>query len=60
VSKLVVLFRSTTRRSTTMAEDRMMTAAEVALKAMSGEHGDLLRDAVAMVVRELTEARLSS
>ena len=30
-----------------MAEDRMMmTAADVVAKAMSGEHGDLLRDAV--------------
>jgi hypothetical protein len=29
-----------------MAEDRMMTAADVVAKAMGGEHGDLLRDAV--------------
>ncbi len=39
-----------------MAEDRMMTPADVVAKAMSGEHGDLLRDAVALVVRELMEA----
>jgi putative transposase len=42
-----------------MAEDRMMTAGEVALQAMSGEHGDLLRDAVAMVVREVMEAEVA-
>lgn len=42
-----------------MAEDRMMTPADVVAKAMSGEHGDLLRDAVALVVRELMEAEVS-
>jgi hypothetical protein len=30
-----------------MAEGQMMTAAEVVVGAMAGEHGDLLRDAVA-------------
>jgi hypothetical protein len=29
-----------------MAEDRMMTSADVIARAMAGEHGDLLRDAV--------------
>jgi putative transposase len=42
-----------------MAEDRMMTPADVVARAMSGEHGDLLRDAVAMVVRELMEAEVA-
>lgn len=42
-----------------MAEDRMMTAADVVAKAMGGEHGDLLRDAVALVVRELMEAEVA-
>jgi hypothetical protein len=41
-----------------MAEDRMMTAADVVARAMAGEHGDLLRDAVALVVRELMEAEV--
>jgi len=41
-----------------MAEERMMTAADVVAKAMGGEHGDLLRDAVALVVRELMEAEV--
>jgi hypothetical protein len=35
-----------------MAEDRMMTAADVVASAMSGEHGDLLRDAVALVAED--------
>ena len=42
-----------------MAEDRMMTPADVVARAMSGEHGDLLRDAVATVVRELMEAEVA-
>jgi putative transposase len=42
-----------------MAEDRMMNPADVVARAMSGEHGDLLRDAVAMVVRELMEAEVA-
>jgi len=42
-----------------MAEDRMMTPADVAARVMSGEHGDLLRDAVGLVVRELMEAEVA-
>ena len=42
-----------------MAEDRMMTPVHVVAKAMGGEHGDLLRDAVALVVRELMEAEVA-
>jgi transposase-like protein len=42
-----------------MAEDRIMTPAGVVARAMAGEHGDLLRDAVAMVVRELMEAEVA-
>ena len=42
-----------------MAEDRMMSAADIVAKAMSGEQGDMLRDAVAMVVRELMEAEVA-
>src|SRR3954469_6368260 len=37
----------------------MMTPADVVASAMAGEHGDLLRDAVALVVRELMEAEVS-
>jgi putative transposase len=43
-----------------MAEDRMMTAADVVAELMGGEHGDLLRDAIALVCRELMEAEISS
>jgi putative transposase len=42
-----------------MAEGQMMTAADVVASAIAGEHGDLLRDAVAMVVRELMEAEVA-
>lgn len=41
-----------------MAEDRMMTPADVVAKAMAGEHGDLLREAVSVVVRELMDAEV--
>jgi putative transposase len=43
-----------------MAEDRMMTPADVVARAMAGEHGDLLRDAVGLVVRELMEAEVAT
>src|SRR3954466_5461 len=55
-SRLVGSSRSPMRRSPTMGEGQMMTAADVVASAMAGEHGDLLRDAVALVVRELMEA----
>ena len=42
-----------------MAEDRMMTAADVVAKAMSGEEGDMLREAVAVMLRELMEAEVA-
>jgi len=38
----------------------MMTAADVVAELMGGEHGDLLRDAIALVCRELMEAEISS
>ena len=41
-----------------MAEDRRMTAADVAAQVMAGEHGDFVRDAVALVARELMEAEI--
>jgi putative transposase len=43
-----------------MAEDRMMTAADVVAELMGGEHGDLLRDAIALIVRELMDAEISA
>src|SRR5579862_4331743 len=47
------------RRSTTMAEGRRMTAADVVARVMAGEHGDFVREAVALVARELMEAEVS-
>src|SRR5918997_2120119 len=43
-----------------MVEDRMMTPADVVARAVAGEHGDLLRDAVALVVRELMDAEVAT
>ena len=42
-----------------MAEGRRMTAADVVARVMAGEHGDFVRDAVAMIARELMEAEIS-
>ena len=43
-----------------MAEERRMTAADVAARVMAGEHGDFVRDAVALVARELMEAEITA
>ncbi len=43
-----------------MAESQRMTTAEVVAKTMMDEHSDFLREAVAMVARELMEAEIST
>jgi putative transposase len=43
-----------------MAEATRMTTADVVAKVMAGEHGDFVRDAVALVARELMEAEISA
>lgn len=43
-----------------MAEDRRMTVADVAARVIAGEHGDFVRDAVALVARELMEAEITA
>ena len=43
-----------------MAESRSMTSAEVVAKTLIAEHGDFLREAVAMVAGELMEAEISA
>src|SRR3954470_6928078 len=48
-----------TKGSTTMAEDRRMTAAQVVDKLMSSEHADVVRESVAWVVAELMEAEVA-
>ena len=42
-----------------MAEGQSMTTAEVVAKTLIDEHADFLRDAVALVARELMEAEIS-
>ena len=43
-----------------MAEKQSMTTAEVVAKTLISEHADFLRDAVALVARELMEAEVSA
>ena len=43
-----------------MAESQSMTTPEVVAKTLIAEHGDFLRDAVAMVAAQLMEAEISS
>jgi putative transposase len=42
-----------------MAEATRMTTADVVASVMAGEHGDFVREAVALVARELMEAEIS-
>ena len=42
-----------------MAEGQRMTAAELVAKVMAGEHGDFVREAVALIAHELMEAEIS-
>lgn len=42
-----------------MAEGHRMTTADVVAKVMAGEHGDFVREAVALVAHELMEAEIS-
>src|SRR6202521_659959 len=43
-----------------MAEGQRMTTADVVAKVMAGEHGDFVREAVALVAHELMEAEIST
>lgn len=43
-----------------MAEGQRMTAANVLAKVMAGEHRDFVRDAVALIARELMEAEITA
>ena len=42
-----------------MAEGQMMTTADVVAKVMAGDHGDFVRDAVALVAHELMNAEIT-
>ncbi len=48
------------KENTTMAEGQRMTAADVVAKVLAGEHGDFVRDAVALIARELMEAEITA
>lgn len=48
------------KENTTMAEGQRMTAADVVAKVMAGENGDFVRDAVALIARELMEAEITA
>jgi putative transposase len=43
-----------------MAEGQSMTTAELVAKVMAGEHGDFVREAVALIAHELMEAEVSA
>jgi putative transposase len=43
-----------------MAEGQRMTTAELVAKVMAGEHGDFVREAVALIAHELMEAEISA
>ena len=43
-----------------MAENRRMTAAELADKLMSSEHADVVRESVAWMVAELMESEVAA
>jgi putative transposase len=57
---LVGLFPQIDEGDTTMAEGQRMTAADVVAKVMASEHGDFVRDAVALVAQELMEAEITA
>src|SRR5436190_3298689 len=48
------------RGDTTMAVPERMTVADVVAKVLAGEQGDFVREAVALVARELMEAEISA
>src|SRR5256714_12521311 len=48
------------RGDTTMAEGQRMTVADVVANVLAGEHGDFVREAVAIVARELMEAEVAA
>src|SRR4051812_48469521 len=46
--------------NTTMAEGQILTTQELVRKALADEHGDFLKDAVAMVAAQMMEAEISA
>jgi putative transposase len=56
---IVVLFYGPTKEDTTMAEGRSMTAREAANNVLAIEHADVLRESVAVMVREIMELEVA-
>ena len=56
---IVVLFTQFDEGDTTMAEGKSMTAREAASNVMALEHADVLRESVAVMVREIMEAEIA-
>src|SRR5687768_7079475 len=52
--------KSTDEGNTTMADRQSMTTQELVRRTLLDEHGDFLREAVAMVAAELMEAEISA
>jgi putative transposase len=56
---IVVLFQQSDEGDTTMAEGKSMTAREAASNVMAVEHADVLRESVAVMVREIMEVEIA-
>jgi Transposase, Mutator family len=56
---IVVLYHQSDEGDTTMAEGKSMTAREAASNVMASEHADVLRESVALMVREIMEAEVA-
>src|SRR5438270_10999510 len=56
---IVVLFHQHDEGDTTMAEGNSMTAREAASNVMALEHSDVLRESVAVMVKEIMEAEIA-
>jgi transposase-like protein len=55
-----LITKSTDERSITMADGRSMTTTELVRKTLLEEHGDFLKEAVAIVAAELMEAQITA
>jgi hypothetical protein len=56
---IVGLFQQDDEGDATMAEGQRMTAREAANKVMAVEHADVLRESVALMVREIMELEIA-
>src|ERR1700749_2163764 len=56
---IVGLFPQSDEGDTTMAEGRSLTAREAVREVLAGEHADVLRESVTVMVREIMEAEVA-